>query len=38
MCSSIGHECDWGECEGVCVWCMARLVGVKDHRLSVDGW
>ena len=27
VCSSIGHECDWGECEqgingvnGVCVW------------------
>ena len=51
LCCSVGHECDWGECEQgiygvngvwgcVCGWCMARLVGVEDHRFFgwMDGW
>ena len=32
----IMHGNQWGFLKTI--WCMARLVGAKDHRFSVDGW
>ena len=49
LCSSIGHECDWGECEqgfygvnGVCAcgWCMyGKASWCRGSQiLWMDGW
>ena len=34
LCSSIGHECDWGECEQG-IWCEwdVCVVGVRPKKM-----